>query len=623
MIGRQIQLVQLFLKQQSAYLTSDEISKKLQVSNRTARSDIQVINQLFLKDVIVSVPAKGYQFNLKRYDIETIASQLEHHLQRDAKLLVAVGYHLLMSNEVNTIQDIVQHFNFTKKEAMDYVERIQAWCETFHIKLMIKQRKGIVVEGSKTHLTNAILHLNQLAGDSHHVETLILNELPQAHVQTIRHLLKQQLDEYDMRYASIQIEQLLIHLILLIKRPQQKGDTLFINTKAKQIAHDVIQAVNTKLGYHLTEDTVTLFSFLIGYHFNQFDLGFQKHFIESYVNRLIEDVEKRVEVSFSHDTLLQENLYSHFSRTYLRVTQSMSLTNPLTQDIKARYPFLFNMIYESIQHLAQYTEIVLSEDEIAFLTIHFQAAVERFDVQTVRVAIGCYYGLGVSQLLETKIAQMNQNIRVVDTFKYNEIKHYDWNHIDVLITTHDVERDSIPNHVDVLKVSPFFSEEDQQRLSVRLRNQLQKHKGYEIDRVKLHVVSTDESFKRLSDVFEMAQDILNTYQAIHTSYMETALERERMASTYIGQGIAIPHGDPDKVAQSYVLIFRSRRGIYWKTDRAHLIIFLAIADIEIQQTRHIMQTIAKMDKQDVESFLEMDDHQFEKHMSNLLRDNCH
>ncbi|REH88192.1 HTH domain-containing protein, partial [Staphylococcus felis] len=136
MIGRQIQLVQLFLKQQSAYLTSDEISKKLQVSNRTARSDIQVINQLFLKDVIVSVPAKGYQFNLKRYDIETIASQLEHHLQRDAKLLVAVGYHLLMSNEVNTIQDIVQHFNFTKKEAMDYVERIQAWCETFHIKLM-------------------------------------------------------------------------------------------------------------------------------------------------------------------------------------------------------------------------------------------------------------------------------------------------------------------------------------------------------------------------------------------------------------------------------------------------------------------------------------------------------
>ena len=58
MIDRQLKLVQLFLNNQSSYLTSDEIATYLNVSNRTARNDIKIVNMSLLAELIISVKAK-------------------------------------------------------------------------------------------------------------------------------------------------------------------------------------------------------------------------------------------------------------------------------------------------------------------------------------------------------------------------------------------------------------------------------------------------------------------------------------------------------------------------------------------------------------------------------------
>ncbi len=52
----------------------------------------------------------------------------------------------------------------------------------------------------------------------------------------------------------------------------------------------------------------------------------------------------------------------------------------------------------------------MSEDEIAFLTIHFQAAIERRTKTQLNVVIACYYGLGVSNFLETKINNLSEEL---------------------------------------------------------------------------------------------------------------------------------------------------------------------------------------------------------------------
>ena len=131
---------------------------------------------------------------------------------------MTLGYQLLMNEAQLTTHQLENDYHLSKKEVIDYISRIQAWCEKFDVAIKLKPRKGIEVVGSQTDLNNAILHLNQLSTHNHRVEALILNELPNAHVQTIAQIIKDNLKLFKINTSDIQIEQLLIHLILIIKR---------------------------------------------------------------------------------------------------------------------------------------------------------------------------------------------------------------------------------------------------------------------------------------------------------------------------------------------------------------------------------------------------------------------
>ncbi len=218
MIERQIKLIQLFINNAEQYLTSDDIATFLNVSNRTTRNDIKAVNTNFMKDLIVSVKSRGYQISTKQYTIKEVEKRLEEYTDKDHKILVTLGYQLLMNDTQLTLHQLEKTYHLTKKEILDYIGRIHAWCEKFDVAINVKPRKGIEVVGSQTNLNNATLHLNQLSTRNHRVESLILDELPRAHVDTITQIIKRNLNDFDIKTSDIQVEQLLIHLILIMKR---------------------------------------------------------------------------------------------------------------------------------------------------------------------------------------------------------------------------------------------------------------------------------------------------------------------------------------------------------------------------------------------------------------------
>uniref|UniRef100_UPI000A4A3051 PRD domain-containing protein n=1 Tax=Staphylococcus aureus TaxID=1280 RepID=UPI000A4A3051 len=126
--------------------------------------------------------------------------------------------------------------------------------------------------------------------------------------------------------------------------------------------------------------------------------------------------------------------YNHFSKAYFRINQNIYLNNPLVIEIKKLYPFVFTTLFEAIDNLAIDTDIEMCEDEIAFLTFHFQAAIERRTNTQLNVVIACYYGLGVSNFLETKINNLSEELSVINTIKLENITHYHFDNVDLLIT---------------------------------------------------------------------------------------------------------------------------------------------------------------------------------------------
>ncbi|QGR77487.1 PRD domain-containing protein [Staphylococcus hominis] len=619
MIERQKKIIELFLNNYDTYLNANEIAQHLTVSNRTIRSDIKYINNDFLKSLIISVKSRGYMLNTEDYEIDDINNLLKSLDEKDSEILINLGYHLLMQNSAITLNKLEKEYHISRTKLLDYLSRIQAWCEKFNVKIKIKRKKGISISGSVNSINNAILHLNQLSEEDNSVEDLILNELPKSHINIIFNILQENLEKYRINTSAFKIKQLVIHLILIMKRKKPEKISWKIDQEALEIAEKCTSEINSKLKYNLNAETSKLFSFFISYHFNKFELGVEKIFIKSYINRLINLMEENVGVKFSEDKLLKENLYSHFSRTYLRLTKNIYLNNPLVNNIKKLYPFIFSVLFEVIETLHKESNITLSEDEIAFLTIHFQSSIERNEEEQFRVVIACYYGLGVSNLLEAKISKLNKQINVIDIIKLEEVNGYDFSNTDLLVTTNEIDKSKIMNDINVLIVTPLFSKEDENKFKYYMnekRNPISINN--KLDNI---IVETDKgNYNNTLSIFKRVNEILENNKAIENEYIDSVLEREKFSSTYIGNGIAIPHGNPEKVLKSHIIIFKSKKDIKWKQYNVNLVFFLAISKKDLEVAKSFIQSIAQLSEIEVKRMINLSDKQIKDNLINLIKE---
>ncbi|MCI2838470.1 BglG family transcription antiterminator [Staphylococcus hominis] len=619
MIERQKKIIELFLNNYDTYLNANEIAQHLTVSNRTIRSDIKYINNDFLKSLIISVKSRGYMLNTEDYEIDDINNLLKSLDEKDSEILINLGYHLLMQNSAITLNKLEKEYHISRTKLLDYLSRIQAWCEKFNVKIEIKRKKGISISGSVNSINNAILHLNQLSEEDNSVEDLILNELPKSHINIIFNIVQENLEKYRINTSAFKIKQLVIHLILIMKRKEPEKISWKIDQEALEIAEKCTSEINSKLKYNLNAETSKLFSFFISYHFNKFELGVEKIFIKSYINRLINLMEENVGIKFSEDKLLKENLYSHFSRTYLRLTKNIYLNNPLVNNIKKLYPFIFSVLFEVIETLHKESNITLSEDEIAFLTIHFQSSIERNEEEQFRVVIACYYGLGVSNLLEAKISKLNKQINVIDIIKLEEVNGYDFSNTDLLVTTNEIDKSKIMNDINVLIVTPLFSKEDENKFKYYMnekRNPISINN--KLDNI---IVETDKgNYNNTLSIFKRVNEILENNKAIENEYIDSVLEREKFSSTYIGNGIAIPHGNPEKVLKSHIIIFKSKKDIKWKQYNVNLVFFLAISKKDLEVAKSFIQSIAQLSEIEVKRMINLSDKQIKDNLINLIKE---
>ncbi|HCN59997.1 BglG family transcription antiterminator [Mammaliicoccus fleurettii] len=611
MLDRHIKLIKLLLLNSESYLNGNEIADYLIVSNRTVRNDIKYINTEIIENVIISVKGRGYRLNKELYSINEIENILIQYTEKNGQTMIKLAYQLLMYKQSVTLDQLAQDFNLNKNEIIDYIAQIQSWCESFDISIKLVKRKGVTIKGNEMDIRNAILHLNQLSTNDVKVEDFIIHEIPKAHSQLIMYIMEQHLNEQGIQTSKVHIRQLLVHLIIIFKRIKESNEKWDINEEALVISRAIIQDINQQLKYNLSDETAKLFSFFISYYFDKYDLGFKHIFIQSYIDRLIHQMNLKVGIDFEHDDLLRENIYSHFSRTYLRIVKNIYINNPLTDDIKRQYPFVFNALYETVNHLESDAQLNLSEDEIAFLALHFQSSIDRNVQEHFNIVITCYYGLGISSLLEARIQKLNDKINITDTLKLEDVPQYHFSNTDILVTTHEIDMANVPDSVEVVHVSPLFSEDDANKIQTILNQKqnpiLKKDALSPIEFVSQPIQQNETT---TVDIFEQTQIILEDKHAITNGYIESALEREKFSSTYIGNNIAIPHGDPTRVLKSHVLMFRHRQEVPWKQHKVKLIFFLAIADRDAQVMKKIIHSIAALSEQDVEYLLKLDDKQF-------------
>lgn len=100
-----------------------------------------------------------------------------------------------------------------------------------------------------------------------------------------------------------------------------------------------------------------------------------------------------------------------------------------------------------------------------------------------------------------------------------------------------------------------------------------------VDRIKVHGSAVDKE-----DAIRKAGELLVESGCVKPAYVEGMLAREKTMSTYLGNGVAIPHGEFDNradILSTGISVYQIPEGVLWEEgEKAHLIIGIAASSDE-------------------------------------------
>jgi mannitol/fructose-specific phosphotransferase system IIA component len=97
------------------------------------------------------------------------------------------------------------------------------------------------------------------------------------------------------------------------------------------------------------------------------------------------------------------------------------------------------------------------------------------------------------------------------------------------------------------------------------------------NRIRLEARAADKI-----DAIRQAGELLVTSGCVEAPYVDGMLAREETMSTYLGNGVSIPHGEFDDrafIKQTGISVLQLREGVEWEDgEKAYLIIGIAAAE---------------------------------------------
>jgi transcriptional antiterminator/mannitol/fructose-specific phosphotransferase system IIA component (Ntr-type) len=184
------------------------------------------------------------------------------------------------------------------------------------------------------------------------------------------------------------------------------------------------------------------------------------------VNNLLEYASFHLHPSLRVDQQLIRNLTLHIGPAIEQLRLGIRFRNPLTEEIKKRYPYVFEVTQASTRFLINELGQELPPEEIGYITMYLVAAMERLRprIQPLRkLLIVCSGGIATSWLLKSRIQAELPGVEITGVISVVEL-HAQGNLIDadVIVCTVPL-RVQYPNIPTVI-VSPLLPTEDLERL---------------------------------------------------------------------------------------------------------------------------------------------------------------
>ncbi|WP_068775226.1 transcription antiterminator [Paenibacillus sp. FJAT-26967] len=179
---------------------------------------------------------------------------------------------------------------------------------------------------------------------------------------------------------------------------------------------------------------------------------------------LIDLVSEAVRVRFRQDPDLMQYLHAHVADKLNKYSYGIADPNPLLHEIMRSYRQMFDPVRQACKEVFAPYGITLSDSDVAYIVLHFQAAFERRqDTQVYKALVVCGTGRGTSKLLKTVIENEIKTLQVAAFCSVMEFEKQNVTDFDLVISIFPID-----SAVPVVVVNPIPDKNDFKSIRLRL-----------------------------------------------------------------------------------------------------------------------------------------------------------
>ncbi|WP_392566695.1 PRD domain-containing protein [Utexia brackfieldae] len=587
-------------------LPQEELAKRLAVSTRTIRTDVLALNDI-LYDYSAQIAYErgvGYQLHISHADKFKLfprEPQPYSVIPRSSKDRVqALLLHFLMHAQSIKLDDIAEQWFISRSTLQTDMADVREILEKYQLKLENRPYYGIKLFGSESAIRACLIDIFWQMYSSEderailQLQQSLLNDIDLNYLKRILHT---HIKRFDIKLMPEGLHYLLYSCAISILRITN-GHELdhFVANDIDEVIHQAAVEIASGFNYFLGDDVswaeIDYLSVQIAGRCvidNAVVMSDIQQNSDLLIAHILDYLNQTYNYDLRNDYELLNDLSTHVTTMLIRVKYQVHSSNPLLNEIKQYYPFAYDITLSALTNTEQYTTYKLSEDEIAYLSVHIGVSLERnYNLGDVRHPVALLVsdsGNSTLRMISAKIKRDFPQIQIAQTISLNEYEKLTYIGEDFIISTVRLSEKNKP----IVKIAPFptpYQLEQLGRLAM-------------VDRTRPYILEKffDERFFMIIDepmtqqaLFCRVNQQLMQHGCVTEDFYPSLVEREAIVSTMLGEGIAIPHSVGLLAKRTTVVTILTPQGIQWgqdKNDVAYVIFLLAISKEDYEEAMAI------------------------------------
>lgn len=603
------QIIQYLTKDKEQFVTSKELAAHMGCSDRTIRTYYKtLVEKLDNHSGLDLISKQGYGYKLDILDDDAYADFLEenhindHHFNYQSVTDINDRYNFLLNKllfEQNEIyfDDLADELFVSRSTLSSDFKKIREKFKPYHLKIESKANKGVYVMGQERDKRRFIMDYFIDSGFINTMHSYVDNELLNQKIsfEELTIIVLDECREGGLKLSDFVIQNLVIHIALAIRRITEgfriskvfDDEVVLRGLAERRVAENILKRVSVSTGIHFPieeVDYITLHLVSKG-HGNSCHIS---EVLQEQVRQELIDSIDQINPTVKNDFQLIEGLLAHLSTMYIRLQGNVVMENPLTAEIQANYRDMYQLAERVVSNMPTFSTYTLSPNEIAYISLHFMAAKERYKEQRkYNVLVICATGYGSAQMLKSRIEnELGNLVSITDVIGYYEINDEKLKGIDFIVSSIDLS--NLMFNIPVFTVSVFLNDEELKDIKQGIAHLNTSMANVEDHQDELSVKDvfddyfSEDYFFLMSDATKedvlkkLAESIsVNENDQFEKRLLDMMKQREAMSSIVFGENIAVPHPLKAVGSKHHFAVAIVKNGVKWDEQYPSIkIIFL-------------------------------------------------